>query len=406
MLALRRLVRVLVAVVVTALAATGVATVAAEPAPVVVGVLMPLTGNLAAFGVTSEQGVEIAADDINRAGGIASLGGAKIKLVIRDSTSDAAGAAEACARLIDDVHPLAIIGSYASALTLTASSVAERRGIPFLTMSFADEITGRGYKNVFQLMPKASVVGMAAVEYAAQIAAKAGRPLKSIAVVYENGPLGSGYAVGFKAAADKLHLAEPLAEAYPHGLTDAGPLVQKIVQSGADVVLPASYYTDAVLIVRGLKQSNANVQIVGGAGGWLTPALYDALGPLTENIMSVDTSNYDLYGLFEQHYVQRFKTFAPHEAYENGMALYVIANALEKSKATTPDALRDALAKTDVHGGVFLGIPGNGVKFDANGLNTLAVPEMVQWRRGGLVTVWPAVAGKTATPVWLGKPVK
>ena len=94
MLALRRLVRVLVAVVVTALAATGVATVAAEPAPVVVGVLMPLTGNLAAFGVTSEQGVEIAADDINRAGGIASLGGTKIKLVIRDSTSDAAGAAK------------------------------------------------------------------------------------------------------------------------------------------------------------------------------------------------------------------------------------------------------------------------------------------------------------------------
>jgi len=388
-----------------ALVAPGTSGQTAVTPTIVIGVVMPLTGNLAAFGVSSEQGIEVAAADINRNGGIKSLGGAKIKLEVRDSTSDAAPAADATARLIDDVHPIAIVGCYASALSITASSVAERRGVPFLTMSFSDDLTSRGYKNVFQLMPKASVVGIATVLYSQQIAAKAGRPLKSIAVVYENGPLGNGYAAGFKTEAEKLHLATTLSEAYPHGLTDASSLVQKIVQSRSEVVLPVSYYTDAVLIVRGLKQTDAHVQIVGGAGGWLTPALHEALGDLTDGIMSIDTSNYDNYGLFERDYVQKYKTFAPHEAYENAMGLYVVKAALEESKASTPQQLRDAIAKVDIKGGVFFGIPGGGVKFDATGLNTRAVPIMVQWRRGGLVTVWPQGKGVSA-PTWLGKPVK
>ncbi|MDE2573008.1 MAG: ABC transporter substrate-binding protein [bacterium] len=377
----------------------------AGPAPVVVGVVMPLTGNLAAFGKTSAAGVELAADDINAHGGLSGLGGAKIKLVIRDSTSEAAGAANATARLIDDVHPIAIIGTYASFLSLTSSSVAERRGIPFLTMSFTDDLTNRGYKDTFQVVPKASAIGAKQIEYVLDIAKHAGKQVKKIAIVYENTAFGTSQAAGLKKEAERLGVDVALYDAYPHGLTDATPLVQKITASGAQVVFPESYFTDTVLIVRALNQSHAKVQIAGGAGGFVVPAFKQALGPLADGIMSIDTSSYDAYGGFEQRYQAKYHTFAPHEAYENAVSLYAIRGAIDESRATTPAALRDALAKLDVKGGPFAGLPSDGVKFDATGLNALAYPVMVQWQKGEMVTIWPPGPGRAA-PAWVGASAK
>jgi branched-chain amino acid transport system substrate-binding protein len=145
---------------------------------------------------------------------------------------------------------------------------------------------------------------------------------------------------------------------------------------------------------------------VGGAAGYVIPDFEQTLGSLTENIMSIDTSAYDQYGAFEKAYLAAYHTFAPHEAYENAVSLFAIAAALQKSRASSPAALRDALASLDVKGGAFSGMPGSGVKFDANGLNTDAYPVMVQWRNHNLVTIWPAGGHGVQATVWNGKTVK
>jgi branched-chain amino acid transport system substrate-binding protein len=168
------------------------------------------------------------------------------------------------------------------------------------------------------------------------------------------------------------------------------------------VLFPVSYFTDAVLIVRGLKQTGSTTQIVAGAAGFVIPEFEKSLGSLTENILSIDTSAYDEYGSFETAFRKKFGTFAPHESYEHAVLLYAVRDALEKSKATSPDALRSALAQLDVSGGPYAGLPGGSVKFDATGLNTKAYPIMVQWRKGELVTVWPKGA-HTAPPIWTAK---
>ncbi|GAC1432222.1 MAG: ABC transporter substrate-binding protein [Candidatus Velthaea sp.] len=367
-----------------------------------VGVVLPLTGNLAAFGKTSEQGLELAAKDINEHGGVKSLGGAHIDLVIRDSTSEPSGAAEATTRLIDDVHPIALIGAYASALSLTASTVAERRNVPFLTMSFTDDLTSRNYKYTFQVVPKASEIGAKQLAYAAEIASESHDTLKTIAIVYEDTAYGTSQANGLKALAEKTGIKVALFEAYPHGLSDALPLVQKIDGAKAQVLFPVSYFTDAVLIVRALKQTGSKTQIVGGAAGFVIPEFAKSLGGLTEHIMSIDTSAYDHYGPFETQFRKAYGTFAPHEAYENAISLYAVRDALDKSKATTPEALRNALSQLDVSGGPYAGIPGAGVKFDANGLNSKARPVMVQWRKGELVSIWPQ-ARNQPKPIWTAK---
>jgi branched-chain amino acid transport system substrate-binding protein len=128
-----------------------------------------LSGANAQFGINCRNGIELVADAINAAGGIKALGGAKINLIVSDATSNPTAASAAAQRLITQNEVTAILGAYASSLTLAISEVAGRADIPLLTSSFADEITGRGLESVFQVTPKASVTGRAQVNYTSQL---------------------------------------------------------------------------------------------------------------------------------------------------------------------------------------------------------------------------------------------
>src|SRR3981081_2147801 len=135
-----------------------------------IGVVLPLSGANAQFGVNSRNGIELVADQINKAGGIKALGGAKIELVVADATSTPTTAATVAQRLVTQNRVTAILGAFVSSLTIAISEVTERRDIPLLTMSFADQITGRGFKNIFQVVAKASVIGAAQFEDTVAIA--------------------------------------------------------------------------------------------------------------------------------------------------------------------------------------------------------------------------------------------
>jgi branched-chain amino acid transport system substrate-binding protein len=160
----------------------------AQRAAVNIGVIQPLSGANAQFGVNCRNGIELVADEINAAGGIKALGGAKINLVVSDATSNPTIASTAAQRLITQNQVTAILGAYASSLTLAVSEVTARANIPFLTASFADEITGRGLESIFQVTPKASVIGRAQVNYTIAIAEAAGSKIDKIAIMYEDTP--------------------------------------------------------------------------------------------------------------------------------------------------------------------------------------------------------------------------
>src|SRR5262249_19320982 len=131
----------------------------AQSATINIGVIQPLSGANAQFGVNCRNGIELVADEINAAGGIRALGGAKINLVVSDATSKPTIAPGVAQRLIAQNDLSAVLGAYVSSLTLAISEVTARADIPFLTMAYADEITGRGLESVFQVTPKASVIG-------------------------------------------------------------------------------------------------------------------------------------------------------------------------------------------------------------------------------------------------------
>jgi branched-chain amino acid transport system substrate-binding protein len=382
------------------LAAPSIISSARAEAPSVnIGVIMPLSGPNAQFGINSRNGIELVADEINSAGGIAELGGAKINLVVADATSTPTTAGTAAQRLITQQDVTAVLGAFASSLTLAISEVTERRDIPLLTMSFADQITGRGYRNIFQVVAKASVIGKAQFEYTAAIAQAAGAKIEKIAIMYEDTAYGTAQANGLRAGAKAANVELVMDDAYPLGITDTTPLINKLRGSGAQAVFPVSYLNDSLLIIRTMRQQKVTIPAIGGAAGYVIPDFEKGLGEFAENVLSIDTSNYDLAPELTDRFRKRFGYFMVHEALEHAVCLEIVVQAIKRAKSAKAEEVAAALRGARFTGGWINGMTGGAVQFDQTGLNVLSVPLMVQWRGKDIVTVWPKDVAKSA-PVW------
>ena len=382
------------------LAAPYVMSPARAEAPAInVGVILPLSGPNAQFGINSRNGIELAADDINAAGGIAELGGAKINLIVADATSTPTTAGNVAQRLISQQDITAVLGAFASSLTLAISEVTERRDIPLLTMSFADQITGRGYKNIFQVVAKASAIGKAQFDYTAAIAQGVDAKIGKIAIMYEDTAYGTAQANGLRAGAKAANVEIVMDDAYPLGITDTTPLVNKLRGSGAQAVFPVSYLNDSLLIIRTMRQQKLTMPAIGGAAGYVIPDFEKGLGEFSENVLSINTSNYDLAPALTERFRKRFGYFMVHEALEHAVCLEVLVQAIKKAKSAKAEEVAAALRGAKFTGGWINGMTGGAVQFDPSGLNVLSVPLMVQWRGKDIVTVWPKDVAKSA-PVW------
>src|SRR5277367_938687 len=141
--------------------ATGAAALAsrrvrAQAKEVKIAMLVPLSGPWARQGILEQMGARMAIGDINNAGGIKSMGGAKLKLVEYDTQDSAEKAKDAAQRMVAQEPDLVGgFGCWLSTFTLAATEVTERAELPWLTLSYSDLITGRGFKYVFQSSPTA-----------------------------------------------------------------------------------------------------------------------------------------------------------------------------------------------------------------------------------------------------------
>ena len=304
----------------------------AQSTAVNIGVIQPLSGANAQFGVNCRDGIELVADAINAAGGIRALGGAKINLVVADATSNPTSASAVVKRMISQNELTAVLGAFASSLTLSISEVTARGDIPFLTMSFADEITGRGLETVFQITAKASVIGRAQVNYSLAIAEAAGDKVDKIAIMYEDTAYGVAQSRGLRRAAKDAGVAVVMDEAYPLGIADAMPLIDKLRASGAQAAFPLSYLNDSLFIVRTMRQQRIRVPVIGGAAGYIIPDFERGLGEFAEEVLSISPTNYDLAPALTEQFRKRFGFFMVHEAIESAACLDVLGPGNRASK--------------------------------------------------------------------------
>ena len=371
----------------------------AQSRSVNIGVVQPLSGANAQFGINCRNGIELVADSINAAGGIKALGGAKINLIVSDATSNPVTASTVAQHLITQNELTAVLGAFVSSLTLAISEVTARSDIPFLTESFADEITGRGLESVFKVTAKASVIGRAQVNYTLAIAEAAASKIEKIAIMYEDTAYGVAQSRGLRRAAKDANIEVVMDEPYPLGIADATPLIDKLRASGAQAVFPLSYLNDSLFIIRTMRQQGITIPAIGGAAGYIIPDFEKGLGEFAEGVLSISPTNYDLAPTLTDPFRKRFGYFMVHEAIESAVALYVLVQAIERAKSAKPKAVTEALHGRRFEGGWTKAMPGGAVQFDQTGLNTLLVPIMVQWRKKELVTVWPKDVAK-ASPVW------
>jgi branched-chain amino acid transport system substrate-binding protein len=366
-----------------------------------------LSGSAADLGTMSRDGAIMAVEDVNQAGGIKALGGAKLKMVVADVTSTVAQGPSVVERILSTHKISGAIGFGMSQMTLTCLPVLEKAQVPLTTSSISDKITSQGYKYVFQIAPKGSHFGASQVKFLTYLRKKYKFPINKVGFVYENTAYGTSTAGGLKQTAEKEGYKIGLFEAYDAKFTDASPLVNKIKASGVDVIFPVSYTTDAELIISTMEAMRVNPMVIGGGAGFIWPDIYKALGDKINGVFSVGSWSWDSKNIMSdpyrksvvERYRKRFGTFMPEQAGEHYAMVWTLKDALEKAKSTDSKKVRDVLATIEITSGPAALMQPGKIKFDATGWNKYVYPTMIQWQKGDPRTVYPEEAA-THQVVW------
>jgi branched-chain amino acid transport system substrate-binding protein len=351
-----------------------------------IGGLYPTTGSFAQIGQGCVNAAKLAVQMVNDAGGIKSLGGAKLNLIVSDVQSDTTVTRTETDRLISNYKLSAIHGCFASALTLIASEVAERAKVPLLTGSSSD-LLNQNRHYTFTPFARASQFALAQLQMSKLVSDK-----PKVAVVFENTAFGTATSKGLREQAPGEGVEIVMFEPYSAGLTDASPLINKVKASGANMLFPVSYLNDLILIIRAIKQVGLNIAINGGSGGFVIPDFYKNVGNLAEGLLGVAHWNHDMNADSQRvnaAYQKQYGEFL--FEYAGGLVAqtFMIADALERAASTDPQKVRDAIAALDVSSGYAAMGPGGKVKFGPDGKNIYGHPVGVQWQHGDLATVFP-----------------
>ncbi|XOQ47327.1 MAG: Leucine-, isoleucine-, valine-, threonine-, and alanine-binding protein [Eubacteriales bacterium] len=233
---------------------------AASGDTVKIGGLAPLTGNVSVYGIATNNGIKLAVDEINKAGGVL---GKKIEYVPYDEKGDAIEAVNAYNKLVQDDKVVALIGDVTSKPTIAVAQKAVKDGLPMITATgTAADITKAG-DNVFRACFIDPYQGELMAAYAA-------RKLnaKTAAIIYDNGDdYSTGVANAFEEAAKSEGITITNKEAYQSGAMDFKTQLTKIKASNPDVVMIPVYYSDVALIAVQAKDIGLKAKLL-GADGW------------------------------------------------------------------------------------------------------------------------------------------
>ncbi len=376
-----------------------------------IGNIIPLSGPSASVGQQGKNAREMAVEEINAAGGIKSLGGAKLTMFYADSESKPEKGVAEAERLISTEKVNVLTGCWNSAVTYPTSAVAERYGIPFIVpVSVADKITEQGFKTVFRIAAKDSWWTRDQFAFLKDMENEFNAPVKKLAFVYENGDWGKGFAGQWKKLAEEGGYEVVLDEPYPSTATDLSPVVQKIRRARPDVLMLVSNAADAILLTNTLAEYKVKLKaIIASGGGHADPSFLKATGDNARYLFDIVEWETDVNkpGAQEANakYNAKYGQNLTGEAVDAYLAVYVLADALERAGSLDPAKIRDALAATNYQSGAGMIVGYDAVAFDSTGQNKHAALVMVQVNDLGKglerITVWPKNARRAGyTPVF------
>ena len=358
--------------------------------PIKVGVLHPVTGALAYSGQQCRLGALLAIEDINKAGGIKSLGGAPLQAVLGDAQSrPEAGSAEV--EKMNEAGVSAIVGAYASAICLATTQTAAKYNLPHVVdVGVADQIVERGLKNTFRFGPGYRACSERAILDLAALNDAAGKPAKTVMIVHEDSLFGTGTAALLAKSLPQHGFEVKEIVKHPNPTRDFNNIVLRMRSVNPDIVIPANYYNEYALLLRAMKQQKvqpkAIYSVLGGAA-----SSYKFLKEFPDIANGIIDCNHwfnpkDARVAPLKARVEDNGAYFSYEVFMTYTAMLLLADALERAKSADRAAIIDALAASTFQDNL---MPYGPTKF-VNGQNTGAQPLLTQVIGGDIKVIFPA----------------
>ena len=383
--------------------------VQAQVKDVKVALIVPLSGAWARNGEVHMLGAKAAIEDINAAGGIKSMGGAKLQLVVADAGDSIEKAKSAAQRLVDQEPDLiGGTGAFVSSFTLAVTEVTERAELPWLTLSYADSLTNRGYKYVFQTSAPASVQAANFLPAVVKLAAQTtGKPVATVGIVMDNtaSPVGltkplreSGFEKnGLKLVADEI---------YTPPLSDATSLVQKLRNTRPEFALMLTTNTaDSKLLLEKMDEmglGQGRIPMISNGSAMAVPDMLKLVKKETLEGVMIVMANWP--GKSQAALVESFRKrngepWMTQDSISTYGDMWIFKEALEKAGVADRKKVAEAIRKMDTTTGPANYFPGGRLRFDEKGRRVDADIVLLQWQNGVPVPVYPADIA-TSKLVW------
>jgi branched-chain amino acid transport system substrate-binding protein len=342
----------------------------------------------------------MALEVLNKAGGIK---GQPIKLEYANDQGKPKPGEKAVADLVTKTGAVMLVGAYQSSNTIYMGRIAEKLDRPLLVCTAADDrITQRQWKNVYRLNPPAKgyTEGLESF-FLSKI-----KP-KSMAIVYENSPFGTGGAMRMMWFCRGNNIDLRAIEPYHKERLSADyfkRIVVRLKEDPPDVIYMVSYLNDGAVLVKNIRNAKINSLLCGGAGGFTSQKFLTKAGAGADLLLTATlwTPQLQYPGIKEYYdqYTEKYASAPDYHGAEAYSALMVAADALKRADSYSPASIRAALDKTDMM------TPFGPVKFTSyekferqNRLPT----QVLQIINGKFECVWPqelATVGFTAPREW------
>jgi branched-chain amino acid transport system substrate-binding protein len=374
---------------------------------ILVGAVYPLTGNIAATGLDCLHGAELAVDIINgkypdlnlplaATEGLPNLGGAKMKLVVADTKGEPRNGQSEAERLVTQEKVVAMIGAYQSSVTKTASQATERLKIPYVCSdSSSPTLTERGLKYFFRVSPHDAIFARDQLNFLKDLEKVKKQKVQTIAVLYENTEFGSNVGKQVLKLAPEFGYQVVADISYAANATDVTSEVGRLIKANPDVLMHASYITDAILFTKTYKEMGFNPKGIMTFAGYIEPGYLPAVKAdgnfiVIRSTFALDLAkNKPLVAKVNALFKKKYGIDMSENAARSFTAPFVLADAINRAKTTEAEAVVKALLATNIPGDQVV-YPWKGIQFDPEShQNIHARGILVQIQNQNYVTVWP-----------------
>ncbi len=321
-----------------------------------IGGISPLTGEAATFGQSTKNGMELAVEEWNAAGGVL---GKQIKLIVEDDKGDPAEGAAVFSKLIEQDKVVAIVGGITSRVALAGAPIAQAAKVPMVTPTATNEKVTQVGDYIFRSCFIDPFQGSVMAKFAVQDLG-----ILNAGVIFD---LGNDYSKGlaetFSASLTSLGGQVLASEGYPSGATDFKAQLTKIVQAKPEAVYIPAYYNDVGLIAKQIRELGYEGKLL-GCDGWDSSELVNIGGTAVDGGFFTNHYSKDDTRPVVQDIVRKYS--AKYGAPPDALAVLaydgtnILLDAIKRAGKTNNEAIRDALKTTD------LACVGGQIRYDEN----------------------------------------